>query len=191
MITTCRGWRCPDRPGRESRNRGNDQRLPVCESHTGRSGWVGPEIRALLCHIGRMDHLSAELDVSREHPHYSGYSEVDKYTLSLLCYGIQILKHITQFQYLSYTGEGQSIKLIFRGLIIAKIQIHNIQFIHWRGVQGQKSWKHNFEIIGDPKGPTSGSTFWLGFEVPDPYGDLLGHAILIGPNRTQKIKNGN
>ena len=28
------------------------------------------------------------------------------------------------------------------------------------GVQGQKSWKHYFEITGDPKGPPSGSTFW-------------------------------
>ena len=27
------------------------------------------------------------------------------------------------------------------------------------GVQGQKSWKHDFEITGDPKGPPSGSTF--------------------------------
>ena len=34
------------------------------------------------------------------------------------------------------------------------------------GVQGQKSWKHDFEIIGDPKGPPSGSTFWSGFEAP-------------------------
>ena len=34
-------------------------------------------------------------------------------------------------------------------------------------LQGQKSWKHDFEIIGDPKGPTSVSTFWSGFEAPD------------------------
>ena len=27
------------------------------------------------------------------------------------------------------------------------------------GVQGQISWKHDFEITGDPKGPPSGSTF--------------------------------
>ena len=27
------------------------------------------------------------------------------------------------------------------------------------GVQGLKSWKHYFEITGDPKGPPSGSTF--------------------------------
>ena len=44
------------------------------------------------------------------------------------------------------------------------------------GVQGQKSWKHDFEITGDPKGPTSGSTFWLGFEAPDSYGYLWGRA---------------
>ena len=25
-------------------------------------------------------------------------------------------------------------------------------------VQGQKSWKHDFEIKGDPKGPPNGST---------------------------------
>ena len=35
------------------------------------------------------------------------------------------------------------------------------------GVQGQKSWKHDFEIIGDQKGPPSGSTFWSGFEAPE------------------------
>ena len=35
------------------------------------------------------------------------------------------------------------------------------------GVQGLKSWKHDFEITGDPKGPPSGSTFWSGFEGPD------------------------
>ena len=40
------------------------------------------------------------------------------------------------------------------------------------GVQGQKSWKHNFEITGDPKGPPSGPTFCIGSEVPDPYGYL-------------------
>ena len=27
------------------------------------------------------------------------------------------------------------------------------------GVQGLKSWKHDFEITGDPKGPPSVSTF--------------------------------
>ena len=31
------------------------------------------------------------------------------------------------------------------------------------GVQDQKSWKHDFEIAGDPKGSLSGSTFWFGF----------------------------
>ena len=35
------------------------------------------------------------------------------------------------------------------------------------GVQGQKNWKHDFEIAGDPKGSLSGSTFWLGFEAPN------------------------
>ena len=30
-----------------------------------------------------------------------------------------------------------------------------------------ESWKHDFEITGDPKGRPSGSTFWSGFEVPD------------------------
>ena len=48
-------------------------------------------------------------------------------------------------------------------------------------VRGQKSWKHNFELTVDLKGPPSGPTFWLGFEDPDPYGYLWG----------QKIENGN
>ena len=30
-----------------------------------------------------------------------------------------------------------------------------------------KSWKHDFEITGDPKGPPSGSTFLSGSEAPD------------------------
>ena len=34
-------------------------------------------------------------------------------------------------------------------------------------IQGLKSWKHDFEIAGDPKGTPSGSTFWSGFEGPD------------------------
>ena len=33
-------------------------------------------------------------------------------------------------------------------------------------VQGQRSWKHDFEITGDPKGPTSGSNFWSGLVGP-------------------------
>ena len=37
------------------------------------------------------------------------------------------------------------------------------------GVQGQISWKHNFEITGDPKDPPSGLTFWWSFEAPDSY----------------------
>ena len=39
----------------------------------------------------------------------------------------------------------------------------------WEGggeFQGQKSWKHDFEITGDPKFPPGGSTFWSGFEAP-------------------------
>ena len=36
------------------------------------------------------------------------------------------------------------------------------------GVQGLKSWKHDFEITGDPKGPPIGSTFWSSFEAPNP-----------------------
>ena len=51
------------------------------------------------------------------------------------------------------------------------------QFKFSRGVQGQKNWIHNFEITSDPKGPSSGSTFWLGFEVPDPYWYLWGHIL--------------
>ena len=44
------------------------------------------------------------------------------------------------------------------------------QCVRGRGVQGQKSWKHDFEITGDPKGPPSGSTFWSCFEAPDSKG---------------------
>ena len=44
------------------------------------------------------------------------------------------------------------------------------------GVQGQKSWKHDFEITGDPKVPPSGSTIWWGFEAPDSYGYMWGRA---------------
>ena len=33
-------------------------------------------------------------------------------------------------------------------------------------LRGQKSWKHDFEITGDPKGPPGGSTFSLGFLRP-------------------------
>ena len=62
-----------------------------------------------------------------------------------------------------------------------------VSFVIKGGVQGQKSWKHNFEITGEPKGPTGGSTFWLGFEIPDPYGYLWGHAL----SGAQKIENGN
>ena len=44
------------------------------------------------------------------------------------------------------------------------------------GGEGHKSWKHDFEIIGDPKGPT----FWWGFETPDSYGYLWGtHMIKL------------
>ena len=34
-------------------------------------------------------------------------------------------------------------------------------------VKGLKSWKHDFEITGDPKGPPIGSTFWSSFEAPN------------------------
>ena len=33
------------------------------------------------------------------------------------------------------------------------------------GVEGQKNWKHDFKITGDPKGPPSGSTFRSGFSA--------------------------
>ena len=37
-----------------------------------------------------------------------------------------------------------------------------------RGVgAGQKNWKHDFEITGEPKGSPSGSNFWSGFEALD------------------------
>ena len=41
----------------------------------------------------------------------------------------------------------------------------NENLFEGEGVQGQKSWKHDFEITGDPKGPPSRSTFWSGFEI--------------------------
>ena len=85
---------------------------------------------------------------------------------------------------------------------------HNFEFdrlLKGGGVQGQKSWKHNFEITSDPKVPPSGSTFWLGFEVPEPYGHRRGHTLFrpqqghknrkmqIGPNpmifHNQSIEN--
>ena len=34
----------------------------------------------------------------------------------------------------------------------------------------KKFQKHDFEIKVDPKGPPSESTFWLGFETPEPCG---------------------
>ena len=48
--------------------------------------------------------------------------------------------------------------------------------------QGQKSWKHDFEITGDPKFPPGGSTFWSGFEAP------VGQRPLSGPKKS-KITN--
>ena len=53
------------------------------------------------------------------------------------------------------------------------------------GVQGQKSLKHNFRITGDPNGLPSGSTFWLGSEVPDPYGYLCFFVCLKTPDGPQ------
>ena len=48
--------------------------------------------------------------------------------------------------------------------------------------QGQKSWKHDFEITGDPKCPPVGSTFWSGFEAP------VGQRPLSAPKKS-KITN--
>ena len=48
--------------------------------------------------------------------------------------------------------------------------------------QGQKSWKHDFEITGDTKFPPGGSTFWSGFEAP------VGQRPLSGPKKS-KITN--
>ena len=39
-----------------------------------------------------------------------------------------------------------------------------------------------------PKGPPSGSTFWLGFESPDPYGWAWGHAHFWAHVRPKKSK---
>ena len=72
-------------------------------------------------------------------------------------------------------------------LLVRIIDLNLVSFVIKGGVEGHKSWKHNFEIAGDSKGPTRGSTFWLGFEVPDPYGYLWGHAL----SRPQKIENDN
>ena len=41
------------------------------------------------------------------------------------------------------------------------------------------------ELTGDPKSPPNGSPFWLGFDVPDPYGYRWGHVLfrpLKGPS---------
>ena len=57
-----------------------------------------------------------------------------------------------------------------------------------REVQGQKSWKYDFEITVDPKGPPSGSTFWLGFKVPDPLGSEWGYA-LFRPKKSKRANN--
>ena len=44
------------------------------------------------------------------------------------------------------------------------------------GLVPQKNLKQDFEIMVYPKGPPSRSTFWLGFETPDPYEWAWGHA---------------
>ena len=43
---------------------------------------------------------------------------------------------------------------------------HNLTLKGGGGPRSE-SWKHDFEITGDPKGPPSRSTFWSGFEAPD------------------------
>ena len=51
---------------------------------------------------------------------------------------------------------------------------HEINHLHLsatysgEGVQGQKLWKHNFEIRGGSKGPQQEGTFWPSFETAGP-----------------------
>ena len=57
--------------------------------------------------------------------------------------------------------------------------------MHIKGTKVKKSWKHNFEITGDPKGPPNGSIFWWGFEVPDPYMGICGATSFLGPKKSK------
>ena len=41
--------------------------------------------------------------------------------------------------------------------------------------------KHDFEIKVGPKGPPSGSNFWLGFMNSDPYVCVCGATPMFGP----------
>ena len=48
------------------------------------------------------------------------------------------------------------------------LKIDNVSFFKLKGGgYHSKFRKHNFEIVVDPKGPPSGSTFWSGWEAPD------------------------
>ena len=62
--------------------------------------------------------------------------------------------------------------------------LYIIDTIHLRGGGSKvtKNWEHDFKITGEPIGPPSGSTFWLGNEAPDLWGLALFWA--------QKIENG-
>ena len=61
-----------------------------------------------------------------------------------------------------------------------------MSWLRGEGVQGQKSWKHDFEITGDPKGLPSGSTFWSGIEAPDSIGySLLSYHIKFQPDKSK------
>ena len=72
-----RSWRCTDSARREFSNDSNNKRVQVCRPYTRLSRWVGQETRALLCHSGRVDHVSEKLDVFREYSHHSWYTEVE------------------------------------------------------------------------------------------------------------------
>ena len=61
------------------------------------------------------------------------------------------------------------------------------------GVQGQKLWKLDFQIKGNPKGPLRGPTLWSGFEAPEarPLGTGVVATPFCPPIRAQKIEIGN
>ena len=90
---------------------------------------------------------------------------------------------------IDWTNKGYQIIVINLGCKTTLISVLMVLFVikEWLsllikgvglGVQGQKSWKHNLEITGDPKGPPN----WV----------LRSHTHMGSPflrlNRTQKSK---
>ena len=63
--------------------------------------------------------------------------------------------------------------------------VHAISNSCFRNFQG---W-HNFEITSDPKGTSSGSYFWLEFEVPDPCMGICGATPFLRPQQEPITEN--